>query len=105
VRDETRAASRSRSRPEVCSTARRAVQRANPLRSSATSGVRWVFAVRHVNPRGFVEGVEHVQAQVDKIWTAWFIPGVTPFTVPAKDQAILKIDTKPKPLHEGAKPA
>src|SRR5437870_2820438 len=46
------------------------------------------------------EDVEHFQAQVDKMWTDWLIPGVIPFTVPAKDQAILKIDKKSKPLHE-----
>jgi hypothetical protein len=34
------------------------------------------------------------------MWTEWLIPGVIPFTVPAKDQAILKIDKKP--LHEQA---
>src|SRR5207245_1027180 len=46
------------------------------------------------------EDVEHFQSQVDKMWTDWLIPGVIPFTVPAKDQAILKIDKKSKPLHE-----
>ncbi len=49
--------------------------------------------------------MEHFQAQVDKMWTEWLIPGVIPFTVPAKDQAILKIDTRAKPLHEEAKSA
>ena len=44
------------------------------------------------------EDVEHFQAQVDKMWTEWLIPGVIPFTVAAKDQTILKIDKKP--LHE-----
>jgi hypothetical protein len=51
------------------------------------------------------EDVEHFQAQVDKMWTDWLIPGVIPFTVPAKDVAILKIDKKTKPLHEEAKTA
>ena len=46
------------------------------------------------------EDVEHFQAQVDKMWTEWLIPGVIPFTIPAKDQSILKIDKKP--LHEQA---
>ena len=49
------------------------------------------------------EDVEHFQAEVDKMWTDWLIPGVIPFTVPAKDQAILKIDKKP--LHAQAKTA
>ena len=44
------------------------------------------------------EDVEHFQAQVDKMWTEWLIPGVIPFTIAAKDQTILKIDKKP--LHE-----
>src|SRR5437588_102717 len=48
------------------------------------------------------EDVEHFQSQVDKMWTEWLIPGVIPFTIPAKDTNILKIDRKP--LHE-AKPA
>jgi pyruvate ferredoxin oxidoreductase beta subunit len=51
------------------------------------------------------EDVEHFQAQVDKMWTEWLIPGVIPFTVPAKDVNILKIDKKAKPLHEEAKTA
>jgi pyruvate ferredoxin oxidoreductase beta subunit len=51
------------------------------------------------------EDVEHFQAQVDKMWTEWLIPGVIPFTVPAKDVNILKIDKKTKPLHEEAKTA
>jgi len=46
------------------------------------------------------EDVEHFQAEVDKMWTEWLIPGVIPFTVSAKDQSILKIDKKP--LHERA---
>jgi hypothetical protein len=37
------------------------------------------------------------------MWTDWLIPGVIPFTVPAKDLAILKIDKKP--VHETAKSA
>jgi hypothetical protein len=32
------------------------------------------------------------------MWTDWLIPGVIPFTVPAKDLAIVKIDKKP--VHE-----
>jgi pyruvate ferredoxin oxidoreductase beta subunit len=44
------------------------------------------------------EDVDHFQAEVDKMWTEWLIPGVIPFTVPAKDVAILKIDKKP--VHE-----
>src|SRR5438874_425093 len=44
------------------------------------------------------EDVEHFQAEVDKMWTEWLIPGVIPFTIPAKDQTILKIDKKA--LHE-----
>jgi hypothetical protein len=39
------------------------------------------------------------------MWTEWLIPGVIPFTVPAKDVAILKIDKRAKPLHEEAKTA
>jgi len=37
------------------------------------------------------------------MWTEWLIPGVMPFTVPANDQAILEIDTKP--LHAQSKTA
>src|SRR5438046_2870751 len=44
------------------------------------------------------EDVEHFQPEVDKMWTDWLIPGVIPFTIPAKDQTILKIDKKA--LHE-----
>ena len=36
------------------------------------------------------------------MWTEWLIPGVIPFTVPAKDIAILNIDKKAKPLHAEA---
>ena len=42
--------------------------------------------------------MEHFQAQVDKQWNEWLIPGVIPFTIPAKDQVLLRIDKKP--LHE-----
>jgi len=47
------------------------------------------------------EDVEHFQAQVDKMWTEWLIPGVIPFTVPAKDQAILNIAKKPLHASKG----
>jgi hypothetical protein len=49
------------------------------------------------------EDVEHFQATVDKMWTEWLIPGVIPFTIPAKDQSLLRIDKKP--LHEAQKTA
>jgi hypothetical protein len=39
-----------------------------------------------------------IEATIPKMWTDWLIPGVIPFTVPAKDLAIVKIDKKP--VHE-----
>jgi hypothetical protein len=47
------------------------------------------------------EDVEHFQAEVDKQWTEWLIPGVIPFTIAQKDTHILNIDKK-KPLHAEA---
>ncbi len=37
------------------------------------------------------------------MWTEWLIPGVIPFTIPAKDQSLLRIEKKP--LHETQKTA
>lgn len=48
------------------------------------------------------EDVEHFQAEVDKMWTEWLVPGVIPFTIAQKDTKILNIEKSP--LHE-QKPA